>query len=205
MKRNELRVLLCISLVLLGVPRAAESAAAGTNAVPPVRLTDDQLGEMLQAAVLLARVGLYDEAEERCKQVLAQKPNEPTVKQLLEEIQAKRQEGNRSVDLRRKLDSMILPELNVRDTAVIDVVEFLRQQSRTLSGDRTSINLVWQAPDDAKTAKVTLNLRKIPFADVLKYVTEGAGLRYRVDAYAVVIYKPLPAAPKDSPPPNAKP
>ena len=42
----------------------------------------------------------------------------------------------------------------------------------------------------------TLNLHNIPLADVLKYVTESAGLRYRTDAHAVVIYKPLPTVPK---------
>ena len=47
-----------------------------------------------------------------------------------------------------------------------------------------------------KAAKVTLNLHSIPLGDVLKYVTESAGLRYRVDPHAIVIYKPLPIAPK---------
>lgn len=198
-------MLLCAVFALLVTLPVNMSKAAETSPAPAAQLTDDQLGEMLQAAVLLARVGLYDEAAARCEQILAQKPNESTVKQLLEEIQAKRRERNPSGSLRHKLDEIIIPEVNVRDAPVIDVVEFLRGQSQTLSRDKTAINLVWQAPEDAKTVKVTLNLRKIPFADVLKYVTDSAGLRYRVDAHAVVIYKPLPTALKDFTPPNANP
>ncbi len=205
MKRSRLRTLLGGCLALWGALGATRFQAAETNAVPAVRLSDDQLGEMLQAAVLLARMGLYDEAEERCQQILAHKPNESTVKQLLDEIQVKRREHHPSGDLRRTLDETIIPEVSVRDAPVIDVIEYLRDQSRQLSGDKTPINLVWQAPEDAKAIKVTLNLRKIPLAEALKYATEITGLRYRVDPHAVVIYKPLPAAPKDSPPPNAKP
>jgi hypothetical protein len=205
MKRNELRTLLCAGVVLLVALPATMSEAAETNAAPAVQFTDDQLGEKLQAAVLLARVGLYDEAAAQCEQILAQKPNESTVKQLLEEIQAKRRERNPSGSLRHKLDEIIIPEVNVHDASVIDVVEFLRGQSQTLSRDKTAINFVWQAPEDAKAAKVTLNLRNIPLADVLKYVMDSTGLRYRVDAHAIVIYKPLPTAPKDSTPSNAKP
>ena len=48
------------------------------------------MGEMLQGAVLLARMGLYDEAEQQCNKILAQEPNQPTVKQFLDEIQEKK-------------------------------------------------------------------------------------------------------------------
>ena len=205
MKRTRLGPWLCGCLALLGAFGATGVQAAETNAAPPVRLTDDKLDETLQAAVLLARMGLYDEAEERCKQILAQEPDQPAVKQLLNEIQQKRHEHNLSGDLRRKLDETVIPEVSVQETPVIDVIGFLREQSQKLSSDKTPINLVWQAPEDAKATKVTLSLRKIPLADVLKYVTEIAGLRYRVDTHAVVIYKPLPAVPTDSPPPNVKP
>jgi len=184
---------------------AIHSQAAETNAAPVVRLTDDQLGEMMQGAVLLARMGLYDEAEERCKQILAQQPDQPAVKQLLGEIQQKRRERDGSGNLRHELDETIIPEVSVRDATVNDVVESLRAQSQKLSGGKPPLNIVWEAPEDAKTAKVTLNLRQIPLGDALKYVTEIAGLRYRVDPHAIVIFKPLPTAPKDSPPPNAKP
>jgi general secretion pathway protein D len=83
---------------------------------------------------------------------------------------------------------------------VSEVVDFLKEQARTLSADKASINVVWEAPEETKTAKVTLSLREVPLADALKYVTESVGLRYRVDAHAIVIYIPPPGAP-----PHAKP
>ncbi|HUI08226.1 MAG TPA: STN domain-containing protein [Verrucomicrobiae bacterium] len=205
MRRSRLGLCLCGCVALGSAVGTAGLPAAETNAVPAVRLTDGQLSDMLQGAVLLARMGLYDEAEERCKQILAQQPDQPAVRQLLGEIQQKRREHAASGDLQRRLNETIIPEVSVRDAAVNDVIQFLKEQGQKLSGSNATINLVWEAPEDARTTKVTLNLRKIPLADALRYVTEIAGLRYRVDPQAVVIYKPLPTASKDSPPPNVKP
>src|SRR5258708_2412244 len=65
-------VLLLAAALLLGTGFAAlaESPKSDTNAPSAVKLTDDQMGEMLQAAVLMAQMGLYDEAEARCRQIL---------------------------------------------------------------------------------------------------------------------------------------
>jgi hypothetical protein len=162
------------------------------------------MGEMLQGAILLARMGLYDEAEQQCNKILAQEPKQPTVRQLLDEIQEKKRQQGSSADLRHKLDGTMISELNVRDVTVTDVIEILRAESAKASADKTAINFVWQAPEASKAAKVTLNLHNIPLGDVLKYVTESAGLRYRTDAHAIVIYKPLPTVPKESAPANVK-
>jgi hypothetical protein len=189
-------------ILLLGAWTGAAGEAATTNAA---KLTDDQMGEMLQGAILLARMGLYDEAEEQCNKILAQDPKQPTVKQLLDEIQEKKRQLVSFTDLRHKLDETMIRELNVRDAPVTDVIEILRTESEKVSADKTPINFVWQAPEASKAAKVTLNLHNVPLGDVLKYVTESAGLRYRADMHAVVIYKPLPTVPKESAPANVKP
>lgn len=170
----------------------------GTNAVAP---TEEQSRD-IQVIMLLERAGRYDEAEARCIQILEQRPNDQLAKRLLGEIQEKRRQQNPSGDLRQKLEEIIIPEVNVREAAVADVIDTLQTEGQKRSVDKTPINFVWQAPEEAKTAKVTLNLRRVPLADVLKYVTEIAGLRYRVDAHAVVIYKPMPVAPKESSPAN---
>jgi hypothetical protein len=184
-------------LFLDGTCRAAMEPATptGTNTA---ELAD------VQTAAVLERMGHYDEAEARCLKLLEQNPNNQTVKQLLGEIEDKKRHQNSSSGLRRQLEETIVPEVNVRDATAADVIDFLQTESEKLSGGKNPINFVWQAPEDAKAAKVTLNLRGVPLADVLKYVTESAGLRYRVDPYAIVIYKPLPVAPNESTSANVK-
>ena len=89
---------------------------------------------------------------------------------------------------------------------VSDVIDYLTMQSKDLSPDKTTINFVWMVPTNLPLKPVTLNLKNVPLSDVLKYVTQIAGLKYRVEANAVVVYKPEPE--KAIPPatePNAKP
>jgi hypothetical protein len=171
----------------------------------PPPMTDEHLDQLLVQAVMLARAGLYDEAEVRCKEILAQKPEQPTVKQLLREIDEHRHREP-GYELKRTLEKTIVPELTFRAAAPADVVEFLHTESKKLTADKSEINFVWQVPADVKLPPVTLSLRKIPLRDALDYVTQLAKLRYRVDAHAVVIYQP--AAETPVPPatePNVKP
>jgi hypothetical protein len=154
--------------------------------------------------ILLERSSQYDEAEARCLQILQQTPDNADAKRLLAEIQNIKHKPFPSTMLRESLDEIIIPEVNFRGAGVAGVIDFLQTESQKVSGADNPINFVWQAPESFKTAKVTLNLRSVPLADVLKYVTESAGLRYRVDPHAVVIYQPPPAAPTESSPSNVK-
>lgn len=172
---------------------ASAALAAETNTV-----NQPQLEDKFAQAVLLARVGLYDEAAVLCKEILTNKPDQPTVQQLLREIEEKqrqREAQDAGYALRRQLEQLVLAEVNFRSANPSDVVEFLAAESKKLSADKTPINFVWLVPADAKLTPVTLNLRNVPFTDVLNYVTQMAGLKYRVDAHAVAIYKPETARP----------
>jgi hypothetical protein len=183
---------------VLALAAAVFLGGACRAAMEPTALTGTNVTEQadVQTAAVLERMGHYDEAEARCLKLLEQNPNDQTVKQLLGEIEEKKRHQDSSSGLQRQLEETIIPEVNVRDAAAVDVIDFLQTESEKRSSSKTTINFVWQAPEDAKAAKVTLNLRGVPLSDVLKYVTESAGLRYRIDPYAVVIYKPSPATPK---------
>ena len=73
-----------------------------------------------------------------------------------------------------------------------DVIDYLRHESGKFAADKTEVNFVWQVPDSVQLPPITLSLKNIPLSDVLRYVTQLTGLRYRVEPYAVVIYKPDP-------------
>jgi predicted DNA-binding ribbon-helix-helix protein len=207
MTRSRATFLGCIVLTFIGASVLRVSAQAamefetkplgGTNVPAP----SDQWSTEIQVINLLRQTGHYGEAEARCRRILRQKPDDPAMKRLLADIQTERaQQQNLSASMRRKIESLVIPEVSVREASVSEVVDFLKEQAQTLSVDKDPINVVWEAPEETKTAKVTLSLREVPLADALRYVTESVGLRYRVDAHAIVIYIPPPAAP-----PHAKP
>ena len=185
---------------LLAADSGVTRLGGGTNAAAP---TDEQSREM-QVIMALERSGQYDEAEARCVRILEQRPNDQSAQRTLGEIQEQRRQQNPPADLRHRLGQIIISEVNVREAAVGDVIDYLQREGQKLTAEKFPINIVWQAPEESKTAKVTLILRSVPLTDALKYATEITGLRYRVEAHAVVIYKPVPAAPQGASPPNVK-
>ena len=116
----------------------------------------------------------------------------------------------------QKLGEIKFPEINFREASLVDVVTYLSEQSRKLDPKGEGVNIVLgpgvsggtdatpapAAPADAAAAAVapatpaaggpagrsiTLQLHNIPMLDALKLIVPLAGLKYRVDSYAVVL------------------
>jgi hypothetical protein len=153
-------------------------------------LSEEEIGDLFAETVMLASVGFYDEAEQRCQRLLAQKPSDPVVRKLLEGIQAKRNKGDAAADFKRKLTEMIVPEVNFRQTGPIEAIEFLRNESKKLSKDKRAVNIVWLVPAETKLSPVTLHLEKIPLLEAIRYTAQAAGADLRIEPHAIVISKP---------------
>lgn len=92
-----------------------------------------------------------------------------------------------SAALNRKLRAIVLPQIEFRATTLGDAVEFLRQESRRLDLDsdpaRRGANILIAGP--AARTPVTLSLTRIPLSEALRYLAGQAGLKVRVEPYAV--------------------
>jgi|GEM_PF-2594868 hypothetical protein len=162
---------------------------AATNAVPP-KVEQDR---MFREAAALAAAGKYAEAEQRLRRLAEWQPDNPYVRHALGDVQARREaEANDPARLLRdRLARTRVGTVNFRAANPRDVVAALLNQA-------TNVNWVWMVPAEANLPPLTLSLRDVPLAEALRYVTELAGLRYRVDANAIVIYQPAPE-PKNAP------
>ena len=115
-----------------------------------------------------------------------------------------------------KLNRIIIPKINLEDVSVREAVEFLKQRSRELDNtvtdpnDKRGVNLVLKLPNmpavpaeavpgaegetltDAPQGgnadtRITLTLNNVPMIEALRYLTELAGLKYKIEPYAVSI------------------
>ncbi len=115
-----------------------------------------------------------------------------------------------------KLNRIIIPQLDLRDTTIREAVEYLRQISRqldTLEPDpaKKGVNIFLKVPsgsasaptdgllgvpgDDAPAAAptatedttVTLALNNVPLYEALRYLSDLAGLKIKIDSVAVSI------------------
>ena len=125
-------------------------------------------------------------------------------------------EALRQTEIIKKLNDIIIPEINYREAVVSDVITFLSEESRRLDPEKAGVNIVLSsgvsAPSPSAAAapappgggtegqgtspsgsegvegrKITLSLRNVPLIDALKYVTTLAELKYRVDSSAVIV------------------
>jgi general secretion pathway protein D len=120
-------------------------------------------------------------------------------------------EALRQAEITKKLNDIIIPEINYREAVVSDVITFLSEESRRLDPDKQGVNIVLSSGISAPTTpppstpapsaegqpptpaegvegrKITLSLRNVPLIDALRYVTTLADLKYRVDSSAVIV------------------
>lgn len=117
-----------------------------------------------------------------------------------------------------KLNRIIIPKIELRDTSVREAVEYLKQRSRDLDTStqdgqqKRGVNIVLKlnpsaqpaaqtegaegaaAPDAAPAiiggsadTLVTMTLSHVPLIEALRYLTEQAHLKYKIEPYAVSI------------------
>lgn len=156
---------------------------------------------MFMEAVLLRQQGMYAEAEKRLRKLVEWQPDQATLQELLRDTQQKlaKQRGEPATVLRRKLEQIIIPEINLREAVAADAVMHLRDETRRLDPAKEGVNIVWQVPPDAPVNRVTLNLRNVPVGEAFRYVAQMAGVRYRIETHAVVFTPPEARKAPDAP------
>jgi len=88
----------------------------------------------------------------------------------------------------RKLDAIIFPKIDFRDSNVSDVVEYLMVKSKEFDPEHQGVNIVFsgEARDWGKTP-ITLTLTQVPLIEVIRYVTNLANMKFKIEASRVVI------------------
>jgi len=99
------------------------------------------------------------------------------------------------VTLERKLKDIIIPQVELENARLIEVVEFLTQKAQELDASETDpqrrgVNIVIDSSglaggEDAGQRVLSIKLANIPLGVALKYAAQQVGMVYRVDNFAV--------------------
>lgn len=97
-----------------------------------------------------------------------------------------------SVYLTRKMQSIIFPNVQFEGSSIEEAVQFLRVKSADLDvsendPSKKGVNIILKPGDAPPTTSISLDLRDVPMSEALRYVTELAGMKYKVEPYAVLI------------------
>jgi len=91
--------------------------------------------------------------------------------------------------LTEKMNKIIFPTVQFRDATLEEAIEYLRVKSRDLDTDPAGkgFSVILRTGDTPSNAKITLDLKDVPMSEALRYVTELAGMKYKVEPHAVLI------------------
>lgn len=97
-----------------------------------------------------------------------------------------------TVYLSQKMQKIVFPQVQFSGASIEEAVEFLRVKSRDLDvfetdPARKGVNIILKAGTDAPTASISLDLKDVPMQEALRYVTELAGMKFKVEPFAVLI------------------
>lgn len=100
--------------------------------------------------------------------------------------------------IQKKLQSIVLPQVQFSGATLLEAIEFFRVKSRMLDTSepevsKRGVNFMILG-DYATEASISMDLKDVPLSDAVKYTAELAGMEYRIEEIFVVF---LPVS-KDS-------
>jgi len=131
--------------------------------------------------------GDMETARQQFKMVIELDPHNVTAINYMRMISMQEKANGGTGALREKqLSGLILPHVELNDATFGTALEYLKQSAAKQGV--TDVSFVVQAPQDiVDTKKVTLNLSKIPFTEVLRYMGELTDLKFSIEKYAIVV------------------
>lgn len=95
----------------------------------------------------------------------------------------------------KKLNSIVIQKLDVEEAEPRAVFRLLQIRSKALDPEKKGVHFVLKGLKNHPQT-ITIQLEKVPLADVIKYVCMTAGLAYKVEDFAVIIMPKPPAKKK---------
>ncbi len=96
-----------------------------------------------------------------------------------------------SLFLIQKMKTIRFPLVTFNNATIDEAVEYLRVKSRDLDNDpdptHRGVNIILKSGDTPSTAQISLDLKDVPMEEALRYITELAGMKFKVEPYAVLV------------------
>ncbi len=100
--------------------------------------------------------------------------------------------GTQAAAIQEKLTSIVIPSIEFEGARLVDVIGFLSQKAleldvRELDPLKKGLNIVIDpgTGPPVNDKPVDIKLSNVPLGEVMRYVAERAGLKVKIDAYAV--------------------
>jgi general secretion pathway protein D len=97
-----------------------------------------------------------------------------------------------SAYITEKMNQIRFPSVQFSGATLEEAVEFLRVKSRDLDVQeadpaKRGVNIILNTGDTPITTAISIDLNDVPMAEALRYITELAGMKFKVEAFAVMV------------------
>jgi general secretion pathway protein D len=97
-----------------------------------------------------------------------------------------------SAYITEKMNRIRFPSVQFSGATLEEAVEFLRVKSRDLDVQeadpaKRGVNIILNTGDTPITTAISIDLTDVPMTEALRYITELAGMKYKVEAFAVMV------------------
>jgi len=132
--------------------------------------------------------GEYEKAAIGFRKVLQYQPGYVYARKYLAQTEAKIRSGAKiTVSLEDKLAKLNVKSVAFEDASLGMVITYLSQKSAEISGGKVVANIIYKGPREDKESKmVTLKLSNVPMTEVIRYVGQLTGTRFKYEEYAIV-------------------
>lgn len=131
--------------------------------------------------------GEFEKAAIGFRKVLKYQPSYVYARKYLTQTEAMLKKGKTVVTLETKLAKLQVPNVNFDNASLGTVLTYLSQRSEEISGGKVIANFIYKGPREDKDSKmVTLKLGSVPMTEVIRYVGQLTGTKFKYEEYAVV-------------------
>ncbi|MDF1657912.1 MAG: tetratricopeptide repeat protein [Verrucomicrobiales bacterium] len=149
-------------------------------------------GQTLQA-VFNEGVALYNQQDYRAalqkfERVLQTKPGFVYARNYAGKCRAEIAKGaGPKNDTEAVIAKIIIPEINVTDAPIGDVLDYLSDRAGELSGGKVVPNFIYEGSSEQRqNTLISLSLRNVPMTEAIRYVGQLSRTDFRYDPHAIV-------------------
>lgn len=92
-----------------------------------------------------------------------------------------------SFETKKKLENIIIPDIVFNNASIEDASAFFAAKSREFDPSGQGLSFVVRPEAAATARRFDLRLRDVPLLEALRYATQKAGVKFKVEEFAVVI------------------
>jgi hypothetical protein len=100
--------------------------------------------------------------------------------------------GSNPGDLMTKMSKIIFPTIEFQDATIDEAIEYMRIKSRefdtfTDASGVKGVNIIMHQGNVSSNAAISLDLKNVPMLEALRFITDLAQMKFRIEAHAVLV------------------